>query len=180
MIVTNTVTASVASDSSLGIYPAPLPVTNTGTFSGPLAVNTAQVPTTTQSLIGIAPTTGGRISIATESPTFGIWTEIGLFTATGTWVRPSSGTLTGRLNQTGPVVAAPSRADTNGTVTVTVTTTVLPTDVECQCLCDCKNASSAGPTSTESATGKNNAAKAGTSVTLMLELLFVAGFWGGL
>ena len=175
--ITKTVIASVASDSSLGIYPAPLPVTATGTFSGSLAANTAPALTETQVLVATSSTTGDGAPAITEPPIHQFSTGVGIYTATGSWVHPSLGNLTGHSNGTGDVRGASSHVGPNGTVTVTVT--VLPSEVACQCLCESNNASLPGPTVTEFAVGKNYAVKAGTPV-FMWGLLLVAVFWSAL
>ncbi|CAI7664815.1 unnamed protein product [Penicillium bialowiezense] len=177
-----TVAVPDAEESTLGIYPAPLPVTDTGNFAGPTDATTTTAAPTSQVPESATATTAGWISVMTDPPVSINSIESGeRFAATGTLVLASPDGLTAYHNRTGIARVGPSGNGTNGTVTVTVTTTALPSDLKCQCECDCKSASSQSPTQSActSAT-KNYATKWGPPVALMWMAMPIAAFLAGL
>jgi hypothetical protein len=185
-------------DSTLGIYPAPLPVTDTGNVPAPSAGNEIQAPSTTDA--GNVPesseVTGTQTALnpmsTTEAQKVSFTGTAGSFssnniedsTATGSLILVTiavTGASAGYLNAT-VTAASLGMPTTNQTLpngangTGTVTMTVLASDIACHCKCDCRSANSQAPLPTTSLVVKNYAAPMAAPVALMGGLLAVAVF----
>lgn len=148
-------------DSTLGIFPATLIVTDTGDFSSPSTATdletsaNSHVSTSGASLTTPATATATADSIASVSVGF----------PNSTVMIPGVPTYFGN---------GTSRADKNGT---TVTVTVLATSIPCHCECDCRQNQTARATVTVPMAIKNHGIKIAAPVTLMGGIVAGAVFW---
>ncbi|KAK9851709.1 hypothetical protein MYU51_009145 [Penicillium brevicompactum] len=167
-----TVAVPDAKESTLGIYPAPLPVTDTGSFAGPVSVASTDATPTAQVADSDTSTTADGNSATTDPPASIYSVESGGYTVAGTLV-PASSALTRHHNGTGNATGIAA----NGTVTVTRTVTALPSDVRCQCECDSKSTiSQSPPQSACTSATKNYATKWGPPVALIWKAMPIAVF----
>ncbi|CAI7652744.1 unnamed protein product [Penicillium glandicola] len=156
---------ATGADSTLGIFPATLIVTDTGDFPAPSAVAQTHVPTTDASLTAPASTTADPVTSASS---------------TGSLVLSTMGPSIGFLNATAMTTGIPtyfsngtSPAHMNGTVTVTV----LASSIPCRCECDCRQNQTVRATVTVPLTATNHGVKIATPVALMCGILVRAMFW---
>ena len=174
-LTTTVVVPATGTDSTLGIYPATLPVTDTGSLPVPSDATGTQAP-----VIPASTTRDGRPTVI-ATPISVSSNDREVFTATGSLVLATSAASAGYLNATVTAASVGAPA-TNGTLhvaangTVTVTMTVLASDIACHCACDCRSASSQAPLPTGPPVVKNHAAKTAAPVALMGGLLVGAMF----
>ena len=146
-------------DSTLGIYPATLVVTDTGDFPAPATATETKasaesgVPTSDPSLTAPATATTNPASLR----------SVGFPNSTA--VTTDGPTYFG--NGTSP-------ADKNGT---TVTVTVLASSIPCHCECDCGKDQTSRATVTVPMAMKNHGAKMPAPVALMCGIMAGAMFW---
>ncbi|KAJ5529214.1 hypothetical protein N7527_002607 [Penicillium freii] len=148
-------------DSTLGIFPATLIVTDTGDFPAPSAAtetkasDDSHVSTSDASLI--APATATATSTVLGSVSVGFLNSTTMITGVPTYFG----------NGTSP-------ADKNGT---TVTVTVLASSIPCHCKCDCGQNHTAIATVTVPTAIKNYGVKKVAPVALMCGIVASAMFW---
>lgn len=148
-------------DSTLGIFPATLIVTDTGDFPAPStatetkASDDSHVSTSDASLI--APATATATNTALGSASVGFLNSTAMITGAPTYFG----------NGTSP-------ADKNGT---TVTVTVLASSIPCHCQCDCGQNQTAIATVTVPMAIKNYGVKKVAPVALMCGIVASAIFW---
>lgn len=148
-------------DSTLGIFPATLIVTDTGDFPAPSTVietktsDDSHVSTSDASLI--APATVTATTTALGSASVGFLNSTAMTTGVPTYFG----------NGTSP-------ADKNGT---TVTVTVLASSIPCDCKCDCGHNQTAIATVTVPMAIKNHGVKKVAPVVLMCGIVASAMFW---
>lgn len=148
-------------DSTLGIFPATLIVTDTGDFPAPStstetkASDDSHVSTSDASLI--APATATATTTALGSASVGFLNSTAMTTGVPTYFG----------NGTSPT-------DKNAT---TVTVTVLATSIPCHCKCDCGQNQTAIATVTVPMAIKNHGVKKVAPVVLMCGFVASAMFW---
>ncbi|KAJ5969284.1 hypothetical protein N7501_005532 [Penicillium viridicatum] len=148
-------------DSTLGIFPATLIVTDTGDFPAPSpatetkASDDPHVSTSDASLI--APATATATNTALGSASVGFLNSTAMITGVPTYFG----------NGTSP-------ADKNGT---TVTVTVLASSIPCHCQCDCGQNQTAIATVTVPMAIQNYGVKKVAPVALMCGIVASAMFW---
>jgi hypothetical protein len=163
---------TTGADSSLGIYPAPLPVTDTGNLSVPSTAIKSNPPVDTALRTG-------HESVAIASDPSPASNDPEINTATGSLVLATSGASASYLNATITAVsvgvpAANETLPVGTTGTMTVTMTVLASNIACHCACDSRSALSQSPMPSTSLVAKNYATKPTMPVAMVGGL--VAGF----
>lgn len=183
-MTTTVIVPDTGADSTLGIYPAPLPVTDTANFPGPSSATatSTQAPTNTQDSAGLPSSTQGGSATMGGTLGFVSSTMVENSTSTGTVIPSAPQSPAGYLNATtitaGVEIFTASKAshvDMNNTATVTMT--VLVSDLACHCVCDCKNTSSQALVSPGHLISKNHVSKTRAPVAMMGGLLAVALFF---
>ncbi|KXG47544.1 uncharacterized protein PGRI_014140 [Penicillium griseofulvum] len=152
---------ATGADSTLGVFPATLIVTDTGDFPAPTATETTASANSDVS-------TGD--AILTTAP----------LTPTGNQVLPTPPPSSGLLNSTAITTGVPtyfgngtSPANNHG---ATVTVTVLASSIPCHCECDCRQNQTARATVTVPLETKNDAVKTAAPVALC-GVIAGAMFW---
>ncbi|KAI2732349.1 hypothetical protein CBS147332_1488 [Penicillium roqueforti] len=157
------VVPATGDDSTLGIFPATLIVTDTGDFPVPSTATETK------------PSANSHVSTSDAS-----LTAPSTATATAT-TDPLSLASVGILNSTAMTTGAPtyfgngtSPADRNGT---TVTVTVLASSIPCHCECDCRGIQTTKATVAVPIAMKNHGVKTPTPVGLICGMVIGAMFW---
>ncbi|EKV10240.1 hypothetical protein Pdw03_8173 [Penicillium digitatum] len=146
-------------DSTLGIFPATLIVTDTGDFYVPTTVT--EVETSVNSRVSSSDASLTTPATATADPITSVSVEVLNSTALITGVPTYFGNGT-------------SRADKNGT---TVTVTVLASSFPCHCECECGQHQTAKATVTVPMAMKNRGIKMAAPMALVWGILAGALFW---
>ena len=151
------VVPATGDDSTLGIFPATLIVTDTGDFPMPSIATETKASANSHVSTSDASLAAPATATATATPD------------------PLSLASVGFLNSTGMITGAPTHFG-NGT-TVTVTVTVLASSIPCHCECDCRGSQTANATVTVPMAMKNHGAKTAAPVVLMCGMVVGAMFW---
>ncbi|KGO57450.1 hypothetical protein PEX2_088490 [Penicillium expansum] len=150
-------------DSTLGIFPATLIVTDTGDFSAPSTATDLE--TSANSHVSTSGASLTTPATATATATADSIASVSVGFPNSTVMIPGVPTYFGN---------GTSRADKNGT---TVTVTVLATSIPCHCECDCRQNQTARATVTVPMVIKNHGIKIAAPVTLMGGIVAGAVFW---
>lgn len=178
-MTTTVIVPGTGADSTLGIYPAPLPVTDIGNFPGPPSAFYSSAPTNTQDTSGLPSSAEAGITTVGGSLGFVSSTVVESSVPTATVIPSATQSTAGYMNAT--VITAgvdlfttseASQAELNSTATVTMT--VLVSDLACHCVCDCKNTSSQPLVSPGHLIAKNYVSKTEAPVAMMGGLFVVA------
>ncbi|OQE07255.1 hypothetical protein PENVUL_c014G07580 [Penicillium vulpinum] len=166
---------ATGADSTLGIFPAPLIVTDTGNFPAPStstenkASDNSHVSTSDASL-----TVPATMTVDSAHPASSTG---GSATATGSLVVPTEGAFLNSKTMTTGVPTyfgnGTSPAHNNGTVTVTVLASTIP----CHCECDCRQNETATATITVPMAMKSYGVKTAAPMALMCGIVAGIMFW---